>query len=106
MGKGVVVGDATPESLNKRLYEVFSNKCYICDVIFKEGKLHWDHYRPISKGGDHSLDNLWAACQQCNQRKNARWPFTEDMKTRIATEVRALRASQADLPVKDGLEVH
>jgi 5-methylcytosine-specific restriction endonuclease McrA len=36
---------------------------------------HWDHVKPLSKGGAHMLANLRPACGHCNRRKHDRWPF-------------------------------
>lgn len=106
MGGGKLVGDATPTNLQEKLINEFNNKCYICDVSFENALMHWDHYQPIAKGGDHSLKNLRPACKECNIRKNATWPLTNDLLNKIAADVRALRTQQEHtIPVTDGLEV-
>lgn len=33
-----------------------------------------DHIVPLSKGGQHKLDNLAISCPTCNRRKGARCP--------------------------------
>lgn len=78
--------------------------CYICELV--PAKIHWDHFHPIAKGGAHVVSNMRPSCIDCNTRKNAMWPFTDEMKSRIAAEVRALRSSQMpEGSVTDGLEV-
>lgn len=45
------------------------NKCKICGVECDEGlhKLHFDHIKPWSKGGETTLDNLRVLCKTCNE---------------------------------------
>lgn len=82
----------------------YDNKCWICEQFIEN--LHWDHYHPLAKGGAHTIENLRPACDLCNTRKSANWPFTEEMRARIAEEVRALRTPQEHtIPDLDGLEV-
>jgi len=48
-------------------------RCWIC------GDPRWtdvDHVKPLAKGGPHMLANLRPACEACNSRKSATWPFT------------------------------
>lgn len=75
-----------------RLQE-FNHQCYICGVELTTN-LHWDHYRPLTAGGAHTLDNLFPACDLCNIRKSNCWPFTEERKREIAKSVLALRKQQ------------
>jgi 5-methylcytosine-specific restriction endonuclease McrA len=42
------------------------NKCFYCK---KEKKLTQDHVIPLSRGGDHSANNIVAACRECNTSK-------------------------------------
>lgn len=78
-------------------------KCWICEVELDRPV--WDHYQPLSKGGPHVVGNLRPACGPCNLRKSATWPFTEADRSRIASEVRSLRASRGGSLVSDGAEV-
>lgn len=55
--------------------DYYGGKCWICQTAPME---HWDHVKPISKGGSHILANLRPACAKCNVSKNARWPFTPE----------------------------
>jgi 5-methylcytosine-specific restriction endonuclease McrA len=88
----------------EELLNEFEGKCWICGVTPEP--VFWDHFHPLAKGGPHTLDNLRPSCNSCNVRKNALWPFTDQMKNRIAAEVRALRISQStDGSATDGEEV-
>lgn len=92
------------DDLNQLLVQ-YDNKCWICEDTLTE--VTWDHYQPLSKGGPHTKDNLRPSCRVCNSKKSNLWPFTEDMKKKIADEVRAKRVLTEDIPssVKDGSEV-
>jgi 5-methylcytosine-specific restriction endonuclease McrA len=43
---------------------------YACAICGKVGKVAIDHIVPISKGGDHNIENLQPLCQSCNSRKS------------------------------------
>lgn len=47
------------------------NTCYYCQNSVTLECLHFDHIVPISKGGQHSIENLCVSCKQCNQIKSA-----------------------------------
>lgn len=58
-----------------------------------------DHVYPVARGGETTLDNLVAACDQCNSRKHAtvgRWPMPLDWQQREA----ALVARIAELELR------
>ena len=46
--------------------------CYYCRHRFPSGQIHFDHIVPLSKGGQHSVDNLCVACSSCNLTKGAK----------------------------------
>ncbi len=47
--------------------------CYYCDVAFSSDvRPTLEHRLPLKRGGDHSLENLTAACLPCNLRKGAK----------------------------------
>ena len=54
--------------------------CEFCGVTETDtgGQLTVDHFRPQTKGGDDSLDNLVYCCTRCNQYKAAYWPDAPD----------------------------
>jgi 5-methylcytosine-specific restriction endonuclease McrA len=80
----------------EKLLTVFESKCWICELPLS--KVFWDHVQPLSKGGAHSKENLKPVCNPCNVRKNALWPFTDEMKQRIANEVRSLPSLEEVMP--------
>lgn len=87
-----------------RILAEYGNCCWVCELPLD--KVYWDHYQPLAKGGAHVVSNLRPSCNPCNTRKNSLWPFTDEMKRRIAAEVRALRTSQSITgSVTDGEEV-
>ncbi|WP_443079021.1 HNH endonuclease [Streptosporangium sp. NBC_01495] len=64
----------------------------MCKVeLDEEVVLYWDHYKPISKGGHHVVDNLRPACAACNLRKSATWPISESRIKEISEEVIMVR---------------
>lgn len=50
--------------------------CEFCGVTEASagGQLTIDHFRPKSKGGSDTLDNLLYCCVRCNQYKQDYWP--------------------------------
>lgn len=44
-------------------------RCYYCSKVFPIKALHVDHIIPVSKGGNHSTDNICKACPKCNLTK-------------------------------------
>jgi len=48
----------------------FDNKCAYCGLSFtKEIPPTQDHKIPISKGGNHTKDNIVPSCKSCNSKK-------------------------------------
>lgn len=45
----------------------FNNKCSYCG---KNSTLQQEHFIPVSKGGEYTLNNIIPACQSCNSSKN------------------------------------
>lgn len=56
------------------ILEVFGHRCAYC--LRGDVKLTMDHVIPISKGGEHTSDNIIPACTSCNSKKNNRLIFT------------------------------
>lgn len=59
------------------VYDKTGGTCYLCDTMVNRDLNHpdplslsMDHRIPISKGGDHTYENLWATHLRCNLRKN------------------------------------
>ena len=58
-------------------HEVFKRdnyRCLECGATNKEVRLHLDHIKPVSKGGDNDLSNLQTLCAECNMgKKDDEW---------------------------------
>lgn len=48
----------------------YRNRCAYCGKRFQ--RLTKDHVIPISKGGEHTPENIVPACKSCNSKKGAR----------------------------------
>lgn len=82
-GGGNWVGDVTIKSLNN-LLAIYGGKCWICQRQLSTAlPLAWDHYKPLARGGDHSISNLRPSCGPCNRMKYASWPVSEELLTEI-----------------------
>ena len=58
----------------RELKEKQKNRCYWCHTdISKE--YHIDHYVPLSKGGEHLIENIVLACPFCNMSKHDKDPL-------------------------------
>lgn len=64
----------TAEDLKAKV-NYWGRRCWICSKPLLPG-FHWDHVKPLNKGGPDMLANLRPACGPCNQSKRDRWPFT------------------------------
>lgn len=51
-----------------------SKKCFYCEKVTVPSERTVDHKIPISRGGEHSRDNIVMACQRCNFSKQDRTP--------------------------------
>ena len=65
-------GDVTTSQL-KTLVKSYKN-CYWCKCKLNKKNTHIDHYIPLSKGGEHTIDNLVTSCAECNLRKHTMMP--------------------------------
>lgn len=63
--------------VNRR--EVLRRDHHTCQYCGSSKHLTLDHVIPLSKGGQHTWDNVVAACQQCNQHKSDRTPLEAGM---------------------------
>lgn len=61
--------------LLKQKLRYWGGLCWICRINPHE---HWDHVKPLSKGGLHLLANLRPSCADCNLEKSNKWPYTPD----------------------------
>ena len=69
--RGARVEPITLGDLNAKLHE-YGGLCAYCH---ERPHRHWDHFIPVSRGGVHSVANLFPSCPPCNHRKGTRlWP--------------------------------
>jgi len=61
--------------------------CYYCTSKFPISEIHFDHIIPLSKGGDHSVENLCISCKSCNLTKGRK---TTDAWIRVGQQVLSL----------------
>lgn len=61
--------------------ERFNNRCAYCGIhqdilwIIYNQNLTMDHVIPLSRDGEHSVENIVPACPECNDKKGAKlWP--------------------------------
>ena len=47
--------------------------CKHCGEQFSRRQLELDHIKPISTGGDDSIENLQTLCRTCNRKKGNRF---------------------------------
>jgi len=63
--------------VNRR--EVLRRDHHACQYCGSTKRLTLDHVIPRSKGGQHTWDNVVAACENCNSRKGDRNPLQAGM---------------------------
>ena len=72
------VGDGLTVEQWRDVCERFDNRCAYCGVhedvlkIIHHQGLTMDHVIPLSKGGEHSIENIVPACLSCNAGKGAK----------------------------------
>jgi len=61
------------------VFERDSYICYLCNEVtdislplYAPKRTILEHRVPLSRGGDHSMENCATACWECNSRKNAK----------------------------------
>lgn len=57
----------------KQISDLMKDPCLYCG----EPSKHADHVIPLSRGGDHTIDNLVPSCAACNFSKGAKLPVIE-----------------------------
>ena len=67
------VAPVTASALAQKL-DAYGHLCAYCGIRLS-GDFHWDHWKPLSKGGPHMLANLFPSCPGCNLSKSVKWPF-------------------------------
>ena len=63
-----------PLSIRRQVEEDARQRCGYCLTprIFTAKRLHVEHIIPLAAGGSSDLDNLWLACDLCNNCKSVR----------------------------------
>lgn len=70
-----VAATANLQALEAFVEHTLSKKtaiCYYCRRRTRISKIHFDHIIPLTKGGQHSVENLCVSCSLCNRSKHAR----------------------------------
>lgn len=67
--------NVTRHQLQDRL-AYYGGACWMCGADTSQVGLHWDHVKPLSRGGVDLASNLRPSCPPCNMSKGANWPFT------------------------------
>lgn len=68
-------GKYIPAKMRKAIYERDQYACYMCGRKQSEGAiLNLDHFIPRALGGTNEFDNLFTACDKCNNRKGKAGP--------------------------------
>ncbi|MEA1983928.1 MAG: HNH endonuclease [Campylobacterota bacterium] len=65
-----------PESVKKKLYKIYHNKCAYCEKDISDEQRPIEHYRPkdIYYWLAYSWDNLLLSCSRCNTKKGKQFP--------------------------------
>lgn len=72
--------------------KAFGSACAYCGV---KDKLQMEHVHPVSRGGQHTWQNVVPACASCNLRKRAK-PLTDWLESMGATFFEAAIRRMAD----------
>lgn len=72
--RATLVIEVAAHQLSEKL-SLFGGLCVYCGGDLSTLGIHWDHWKPLSKGGPHMLSNLYPSCPSCNLSKFAKWPY-------------------------------
>ena len=64
-------------------------RCSYCGRDGGPRDLTVDHVKPLSRGGEHTWDNVVSACRRCNHRKGNRLPYEAGMYPRSVPKARS-----------------
>ena len=88
-------GHATTEQQQAR-WDYFGGLCWMCGIPADV----MDHVKPLARDGSGWPANLRPACNRCNQKKRARWPFPLEVVRADCRTTRAVpQADRVDRPV-------
>ena len=68
---GAAINDFTADQW-REMKQLFHGRCAYCG---KKARLTQDHILPLSKGGNHTANNIVPACQSCNSKKGTGGPL-------------------------------
>jgi 5-methylcytosine-specific restriction endonuclease McrA len=60
----------------KKTLTYFNNACAYCHKPIDDNSTHMDHFIPVANGGTFIFKNILPSCQECNQSKSKKSPFT------------------------------
>lgn len=55
-----------------RLLFASTQDCPVCNLNMRRDQKQLDHKIPLSRGGAHSISNVWVICSYCNNEKGAK----------------------------------
>lgn len=68
-----IAGAAVVEPISRaEIIERDQSTCHLCGGLVSADDIHIDHIVPLSRGGNHSADNVAVAHSMCNMRKGSR----------------------------------
>ncbi len=62
-------------ALRNRLCAAQNWACYYCRADLHDIPIHIDHKTPVSRGGNHRIENLCVACSTCNLQKGTQTDY-------------------------------
>ncbi len=70
----------TRSEKTQHLRVLYDYRCGYCGIPEARagGVLTRDHFKPLTKGGRNSLDNLVYSCERCNRAKGNYWGDTDE----------------------------
>lgn len=64
--------ETVPPKVRQRVYRRDGYSCHYCDIETDDDTRTLDHIVPVSKGGEHTEENLVVACRSCNSKKGTK----------------------------------